>query len=347
MEMIERYIYAVTKRLPEAQRDDVAEELRGLIEDMLDERRQNRHVTEADVEDVLLGLGHPRNLARKYRGNNKYLIGPELYDLYILVLKIGLISVVIGFSAVFVIQVILNPVNILDYFINYIVSYFTTIIPMVIGWTTFGFAFVEYFSAGKLEKINIDKEWKPSDLAPIPDQGRQIKRSETIIGITFYVLIIMFLAFSSDYFGIWIFQNGDFSGVVPFLNQEIYSAILLLVLIVFGFGIVKECLKFKYGKWTVSLVVITSIVNLISITLILFMITSTQFWNPDFMSELVQHGIVNEGSEGYEVVRQIWEQMTLWILVLLIIGLVWDIIAGFIKVRKAKLKTKKHSKILG
>lgn len=336
MEMIERYVYAVTKRLPEAQRKDVVDELRGLIDDMLDERVQDRGVKEEDVEEVLLELGHPRNLARKYRGGKKYLIGPELYDLYMLVLKIGLISVVIGFTAVFVIQVILNPVNILDYFVSYIVSFFTSSIPMVIGWTTLGFALAEYFSAGKLENINLDMGWKPSDLAPVPDPKRQIKRSETITGIILYVLIMVFLAFSNDYFGIWSFQDGEFSGVVPFLNEETYGSFLLLILIVSGFGIVKECLKFKYEKWTVSLVVMTSIVNLISITLILLMITSAQFWNPDFMNELVQHGFVNEGSDAFETVRQIWEQSTFWILISLMFGLVWDMVAGFMKVRKAK-----------
>lgn len=42
MEQIDRYIYAVTKRLPQLQRDDIAEELHGLIEDMLDEYAQSR-----------------------------------------------------------------------------------------------------------------------------------------------------------------------------------------------------------------------------------------------------------------------------------------------------------------
>ena len=38
MEMINRYIYAVTQKLPQSQRKDIADELRGLIEDMLEER---------------------------------------------------------------------------------------------------------------------------------------------------------------------------------------------------------------------------------------------------------------------------------------------------------------------
>ncbi|WP_461177443.1 HAAS signaling domain-containing protein [Virgibacillus ainsalahensis] len=334
--MIDRYLYAVTKRLPETQRKDVADELHGLIEDMLYERVQSRDVTEKDVEEVLLELGHPRKLARKYRGTKKYIIGPELYDWYILVLKIALISTVAIFTLVFVIQVILNPINILDYFVNYIVSFFTSIIPMVFGWTTLGFILAEHFSEGKLEKLELDKGWKPSKLAPVPDPKRQIKRSETITGIILYVLFIVIVAFSNDYFGIWLFQEGEFSGIVPFLNEETYGSFLLLFLIIFGFGIVKECVKLFYEKWTYPLVFFTAAANLISIILIIFIITGASFWNPNFMNELVQHGLVTEGSESYETIRMIWEQLTLWTLILLIIGFFWDIIAGWIKVFKAR-----------
>lgn len=335
MEMIDRYVYAVTRKLPESQREDVADELHGLIEDMLQERVQGREVTEKDVEEVLLELGHPRNLARKYRGTRKYIIGPELYDLYVMVLKIGLISAVTVFTAVFVIQVILNPMNILDYFVNYIVS-FVTILPTVIGWTTLGFGLAEYLSDGKLEKVNLDKGWSPSNLAPVPDPNRQFKRYEPIIGIVFYVLFSMILAFSNEYLGIWIFQNEEFSGVIPFFNEESYGLFLGVILIVFGFGIIKECLKYFYEKWTHSLVAFTAVVNLISITLIIFMITGSSLWNPNFMNELVQHGFVSEGSESYETISLVWEQFTLWAIIFFVFSLLWDIIAGWIKVRKAK-----------
>lgn len=38
MELIDRYIYAVTKKLPQKQREDIEKELRTLIDDMLEER---------------------------------------------------------------------------------------------------------------------------------------------------------------------------------------------------------------------------------------------------------------------------------------------------------------------
>lgn len=216
MEMVDRYIYAVTQKLPQAQRKDIDNELRGLIEDMLEERVGSESLKASDVKEVLLELGSPRNLADKYRDAKKYLIGPELFDTYILILKVVLTVVGASIGVGFVIQAILNPVLILDHFIDMIVSLVTGL-PMAFGWTTFSFAMGEL--VGIKQRDLKTQEWNPSDLPPIPDEKRQIKRGESIFGIVIYAIIIVFLAFSSKYFGIWVFHD-EFSGVVPFLNEQ-------------------------------------------------------------------------------------------------------------------------------
>lgn len=330
--MINRYIYAVTQKLPQAQREDIAKELQGLIEDMLEERVQGEKVVDKDVEEVLLELGNPKHLAQKYRGTKKYLIGPEFFDAYILVLKIVMISVVATMGIGFVIQIILEPMSILDNFVDFIVS-FVTAIPIAFGWTTFGFAIGEYFNEINPKQLQMEKEWEVADLPPIPDKKRQIKRGETITGILFYVLFLVIFAFSSEYFGIWIFHD-EFSGVVSFLNEETYGASLFLIILIFGFGLIKECLKLIYGKWTMKLVIYTSIVNCIPILAILFMMSGPAFWNPNFMVELTQAGLLKEGSEAYKTVNIAWNQATYWILIILVIGLIWDAVYGFIKINK-------------
>lgn len=331
MEMINRYIYAVTQKLPQAQRKDIADELRGLVEDMLEERIGNGNMKERDVEEVLLELGSPKELAEKYRGTKKYLIGPELYDSYILILKIVLIVVSASIGFGFLIQTILNPISILDYFIDLIVS-LVTALPTAFGWTTFGFALGELSGEIK-QKDLLGREWKPSDLPTIPDEKRQIKRGESITGIVFYAVFIVFLAFSSDYFGIWVFQD-EFTGVVPFLNEQTYGSYLMFIILLFGFGILKECLKLVSGKWTYKLAIVTTIVNAVSLVAILFMISGSDFWNPEFMNELVEAGVITVGSEAFHIVTKIWDQLTFWIIILLVIGLVWDAVDGFIRARK-------------
>lgn len=81
--IIERYIYAVTKRLPERMRDEVKEELNANIHDMLP-----KNPTDQDIDELLHKLGHPRELARNYHGEDRYVISPLFYDDYIQVLKI-------------------------------------------------------------------------------------------------------------------------------------------------------------------------------------------------------------------------------------------------------------------
>ena len=79
-ELIRRYIYAVTKRLPRKSREDVAKELNTLIADMLEERCGQVLPTEKDVRVVLTELGTPAELYDQYSGEGKKcLIGPPYY----------------------------------------------------------------------------------------------------------------------------------------------------------------------------------------------------------------------------------------------------------------------------
>ncbi|MDX8044518.1 hypothetical protein SH601_00835 [Gracilibacillus sp. S3-1-1] len=330
MEMIDRYIYAVTQKLPLAQRDDIAEELRGLIEDMLEERVQEKEITNHDIEAVLTELGDPRKLAHKYSGTNNYIIGPELFDSYMLILKIILSVTFVSITLSFVIQSILNPINILDHFIEFIVG-IVIALPQVIGWTTLGFGLAEYF--GKVKEKDLQSEWKPADLAPIPDEKKQIKRYEPIIGIIFSLLLLILFVFSQDYLGIWIFDDG-FTGIVPFFHDETYHTSLLFLLLIVGLGITKESLKFVYGKWTNRLAIFTTIINALSVATIMVMVSRDTFWNPHFLQELIEIGLLTENSDAYNVFSTIWNQSTLWIFLLLIIGLIWELIDGLIKANR-------------
>src|SRR5699024_12053153 len=68
--------------------------------------------------------------------------------------------------------------SILQYFVDYIISFFTIVIPMAIGWTTLGFGIAEYFSRGKLENLTLQKNWDPAKLAPVPDSRSEEHTSE-------------------------------------------------------------------------------------------------------------------------------------------------------------------------
>lgn len=82
-ELIERYIYAVTRHMKKDEREDVAKELQSIIEDMLLERCSEEEPNEATVKDVLNELGNPSDLYEKYSVDGKdYLIGAPYYGVY-------------------------------------------------------------------------------------------------------------------------------------------------------------------------------------------------------------------------------------------------------------------------
>lgn len=82
-DLIERYIYDVTKRLDEKKRKDIEDELRVNIYDMLGDDLSEEHIV-----DVLKQLGRPSDLALEYKDKKSYLISPRQFDDYIKVLKI-------------------------------------------------------------------------------------------------------------------------------------------------------------------------------------------------------------------------------------------------------------------
>lgn len=105
-----RYIDQVVAHVPDGQREDISRELLALISDMLDERLAGLAggAEEGAAErEVLEELGDPARLAAQYRDAPSYLIGPELYPVYVrslqwllpLVLLVALVANIIVYSA--------------------------------------------------------------------------------------------------------------------------------------------------------------------------------------------------------------------------------------------------------
>ena len=65
-DLIERYIYAVTKKLPKRMREDISKELYSLIMDMLESRCGEIKPTDKDIRVVLTELGTPSDLANNF-----------------------------------------------------------------------------------------------------------------------------------------------------------------------------------------------------------------------------------------------------------------------------------------
>ncbi|HEY2819801.1 MAG TPA: hypothetical protein VGJ06_02065 [Candidatus Acidoferrum sp.] len=101
--ILEKYLNSVRSALPEAQRDDIVQELSENLHAQIEDKENElgRSLQDAEVEEILKQHGHPMVVASRYRQDKRSvafgpeLIGPEVFPFYVRVLKFNL-----GISAV-------------------------------------------------------------------------------------------------------------------------------------------------------------------------------------------------------------------------------------------------------
>jgi hypothetical protein len=91
MNLIDRYVGSVRLFLPSDQRDDIARELGEDLKSQVEDKQEELgRPLSADEEAALLRqYGHPMLMAARYR-RARNLIGPVIFPIYALVLKIAL-----------------------------------------------------------------------------------------------------------------------------------------------------------------------------------------------------------------------------------------------------------------
>lgn len=266
--LIERYVYDVTRRLPEKDREEVSKELKSNIYDMLPE-----NADENERKMVLYNLGSPASLAEKYRQKPRYLISPAVYEDYVRVLKwvLPLVGVV-----VFMIGMILGAIDaIKDGMVDfpYLISN-TLSKGIVIGvsavfqaliWTTVGFVIADRTGA-KANKSK-EQEWRVEDLPDaLPDDKGKIKLSDSIaeLVLTGVFSVLGILICRGVLPVAFVIQNGDIQ--IRTLFSPSFLASCVPAIAVMAILAVGACIfKIKVRRWTpivCGAVVISTIINM-------------------------------------------------------------------------------------
>ncbi len=257
MDLIERYVAEVGRHLPRQQRVDVQTELRSLLQDMVEDRAQTKvdKADEAVVTAVLLEMGHPEKVAASYQTRPQYLIGPQLFPIF----KIVVAVVAVVLTAVTLFGVVLSTWN-SDAFLADIASAIVRAIPDVIGalFSAFGsiaivFAILERVIPESELTADEEEKWDPRQL-PAVDGGREMKRGELIGGIVFGVIILLLLNAFPQWAGIIIMHDEQLM-TVPLFSANFYANLLpwanLLLLVSIGVDIYK--LRFRWQNRTTLL----------------------------------------------------------------------------------------------
>lgn len=325
MEVIDRYIYAVTQRLPEQQREDIKRELQSLIEDMLEERIPTGQVSKEDVESILLELGHPNELAAKYRGYERYLIGPMLIDTYFTTLKIVLASIVIGLTAVFIIDIFLSNSGQLDPVTSYLASLVTGA-AQGFAWVTVVFAWMEYRQRRNIaSNSSKNKAWKSSDLPLIPDAKMKIKRIRPILSIFFTIVVMVICLYLTDLLGIWRYHDGTLTNV-PFLDNDVFRRYWPLLWIVAALSITKQIVRIIVHYRSSKLLGFHIMMTIITTMLVCIMLADNALWNPHFIQDLTASNFLPAEGNDFKTLVSTWPRVKEWLINAIVVFSLLDII---------------------
>ena len=326
-DLIDRYIYAVTKHMKSAMKKDVAAELETIIQDMLEERCEDVTPTERDIKVVLTELGTPNELASKYKGETQdCLIGQPYYSLYVYVLKIVTVCISGGMLLAQIMAALTSHT------IWYIAIYRT--IGGIFGGILTGFAFVTLLFAFFYKKgIKVDGLNDGIDnLPPVPQKTNRISKANAIVGIAFSVIFTLIFLVCPQIICIAFVKNG--AGVYePLFNLEYIRQTWYFILAFGILGVARESVRLIDGSYTKRVMLVTIITNLIDGALTIIWLLNDKIMNPNFFE-----GIEQLFGENTEVISQVFIQFNKVFLAIIIFALGINCIETVIKALKYSRK---------
>lgn len=316
-DLIERYIYAVTRQLPKKQREDVAQELRGLIDDMLNERCGEITPTEKDIRIVLTELGTPQELSAQYDEDaKKCLIGHPYYSTYKFVLKIVLFAAAVGITIANLMLQLVEPQEWFSAIIGWLEMLYNTLLA-TFAIVTLLFAFFYRKGVQITEPFNFDK------LPPVPKRTKELSKRECIAGMVFIVIFVVVFLAVPQIMGFHIDRNGlripMFS--VSALRETWYIIILFAIC-----GMIRESVKLLEGRYNKPVLIVAAVTNAISAILSIWWLTGFKLIHPEFLANVAT---LFKGEDAFVI--NLFSNFQLYFLIIMLFALILDSVEVAIK----------------
>lgn len=314
-DLVERYLYAATKRMNRKQREDVAQELRGLIDDMLTERCGGLTPTEKDIRIVLTELGSPQELYEKYDEDaGKCLIGQPYYSTYKFVMKSVLAAVAVGMTISSLILQALEPEpwyamagNWLSMLYDGCLSTFAIV--------TLLFAFFCHKGIQLTEPFNFD------DLPPVPKRTQEISKWDSIAGIVFCAIFVVLFVFTPEVF--CVVREGV---MISLFDVETVRQTWFIVIAFAACGIIREVVQLMEGRYNKKVMYTALATNVVSAILSIWWLTGFELMNQTFLANMKE---IFAGEDN--IVFTIFGNFDLFFLGVLLFALVLDSIDVTVK----------------
>jgi hypothetical protein len=184
MQLLERYLQAVKFWLPKEQKEDIVAELSEDIHSQIDEKEAElgRKLNEVELESILKQRGRPILVANRYL-THQHLIGPVLFPIYLLVLKIVMLCYVVPWTVTWIALLIFNSAHAAKFSGHSWVETLGSLWASLWGTAFLAVSTVTLVFA-ILERIQLNshflEEWNPRKLPPV-NNPNVISRFNSIV----------------------------------------------------------------------------------------------------------------------------------------------------------------------
>ena len=303
--LTDRYVWAVLRALPGAQRPDLEPEIRALVADSVDAKA-------GDERAALVELGDPNQLAARYTGAPQYLIGPTVFPAWKQLVTTLVAILVPIIAAVSLGASLLNQADFGQAVVSAAGGAFMVAVQTVF-WITLVFAFIE--RGTKIEGLAGAEPWTPDKLPDLPDAGR-MGVGEMVGTVVANVLLIGAL--------LWLQLPITVDGQsFPLFDPALWSFWLPYFIVVSILEIVFAVVVWRRGRWTYGLAAINAVLGA------MFAIPAIWLWQNDLLLNpaLVEAASAETGE---------WLGITGMVTAIVIVAAVaWDAIDAFLKARRA------------
>lgn len=223
MDLIERYLHAVRRNLPEAKADDIVAELRDDLMSRVEDREEGlgRALDKDETSALLKDYGHPLVVASRFR-THQYLIGPAVFPFYLSVMRIVLMVVVAIVIAVSVGKAMFGGGDPFLAWVNSMSGIFGVVLANA-AIVTLVFAVLERTGFPAEHLVN----WMPDQLPDVLDKQKGQWESAFEVAAT-----IAFLLWWTGVIHLPNFtQNAEFRLEPSPIFAELYMPILILLVV--------------------------------------------------------------------------------------------------------------------
>jgi hypothetical protein len=238
MDLIDRYLAAIARRLPAAKADDIVAEIRDdlLTRQEVREDALGRPLTRDEVSALIKDMGHPLIVASRYRPQ-QYLIGPDAFPFFVATLRIVAIFLALAFAITAASSVAFGHADI-GHAIGQAMSNLFSSAMLAFGTVAAVFYALERtgFPAEHLAK------WRPRDLPEVKDKQPNAWGSafEVAVGIYFILWWCGLVPFPAYY--------GNVKGLV-LSPDPVWTAIWLPVLMLMVVRLIYNIVQWLRPRW--------------------------------------------------------------------------------------------------